>query len=89
MPSKKGSKCPTCGSYTLREQNGVHKCSSCGTVSWSAFDRPSAGKPRKGYACGTCGNFTVHPLGDVANATIWRCSVCGWSIVEKQPPAQK
>lgn len=84
MASKKGSKCPTCESFTLRESNGVWECSSCASVCWTAFDRPSAGKPRKGYGCGNCGNNTVHPVCEVGGATIWRCSVCGWALVEKQ-----
>ncbi len=79
----KGNKCPECGKNQARYEKGALHCGnkSCGSVSWTAFDKPSAGEKRKGYECGACGKQTVHPIGVVAQAKIWRCSTCAATIV--------
>lgn len=79
----KGAYCPECGKQTGQFNKGNYQCSreECGAVWWTAFDKPSAGKPRKGYKCSCCGNQTVHPVATVAGAKIWRCSVCATTIV--------
>ncbi|KPM92548.1 hypothetical protein AOR11_24855 [Vibrio alginolyticus] len=78
-----GYKCPECGSNTARKEKGAYHCqkSDCGIVWWGAFDKPAAGQKRKGFHCHHCEKNTVHPIADVAGATIWRCSICGTTIV--------
>ena len=81
----KGSKCTSCGKWTVREARGNWKCDNCGMLCWSPFDRPRAGQQRKGYECYNCGNATVHPLGEVADVEVWRCSKCGTTFVVPKP----
>jgi len=87
MTKGKGYTCPECGKAVGKHEKGAFHCPSCKTVWWGAFDRPSAGQPRKGYKCKSCGNQTVHPLATVASAKIWRCSVCASTIVKPTEPA--
>jgi len=82
----KGTKCPTCEGQTGVFENGRYQCSNslCSTVWWSAFDPPTAGYPRKGYRCNNCANQTVHPVAEISNVNIFRCSTCGSAILEKK-----
>lgn len=77
----RGYKCPECGKFAGTYKKGAYHCGSCNSIWWSAFDRPSAGTPRKGYTCPTCGNLTIHPTGTVANAKVWRCSTCAVTMI--------
>ena len=79
----KGYKCPECNASTATYEKGAYQCQNqnCQAVWWSPFDRPSAGTQRKGYTCVTCDKKTIHPVAEVADATIWRCSTCGTTIV--------
>ena len=76
-----GMKCPSCGRKKASYENGALQCAGCGTMCWTTFDRPSAGKPRKGWTCFNCGGMTIHPVGKVADAEVWRCSTCGTTFV--------
>jgi hypothetical protein len=81
----KGYKCPTCKSQTGEYSRGAYHCGNphCETVTWGPFDKPSAGEPRKGYACWNCEGQTLHPIAKVAEAEVYRCSVCGTTHVER------
>jgi len=80
----KGNGCPTCHQHTSHlTDTGVHQCSNCSTIWFTPFDRSAAGQSRKGFECVHCGRMTVHPLGSVGVAKIWRCSICGTTIVDK------
>jgi len=86
----KGIKCPECGKFNSTYEKGAYHCGNkqCGAVWWTAFDKPSAGTKRKGYTCESCGKQTVHPIADVAQARIWRCSTCATTIVKPIPAAE-
>ena len=80
----KGNKCPACGHEKGNYEKGAYHCGNqdCGAIWWGPFDRPHAGQPRKGYACFHCGAHTLHPLGQVRDVAVWRCSICGSVQVE-------
>jgi len=78
----KGRRCTKCGRYTMDNATGVWQCRKCRAMSWTPFESPRAGRPRKGFACTNCTNKTVHPLGEVGEAVVYRCSICGTTYVD-------
>lgn len=81
----KGYKCPTCSKFSGVYANGVHRCTNeaCSSIWWGPFDKPSAGEPRKGYRCRQCDRQTVHPVAKMQGITIWRCSTCAATLLER------
>lgn len=75
MPGR-GAACPNCRSYKGEDRNGHYVCRGCHTIWWTVYDRPSKGQKGRGYKCFTCFKMTLHEVGQVAGATIFRCSVC-------------
>lgn len=80
----RGFKCPTCGHLSGNYEKGAYRCTfkGCASIWWGPFDKPSAGKPRKGYKCHQCKQQTVHPVAEMNDISIWRCSTCGATLLE-------
>ncbi len=79
-----GYQCVSCGKKKADFENGHYICrdDECGAIWWGAFDKPFAGSPGKGYQCKHCQRNTLHWTGQVQSVYIYRCSVCGFALLE-------
>jgi hypothetical protein len=77
MPER--THCINCEEFTAVYKNGVYQCerSECQSIYWGPFDKPHAGRRRKGETCFHCEGSTLHPVAQISNVEVWRCSVCG------------